>query len=74
MSSWLSGLSASVGDLSNKVQAALPVDKEMLQKLTLTTPEMNAERQVQNKSAVYRYYHYIYFDTLFNFICMYIYI
>jgi hypothetical protein len=45
MSSWLSGLSASVGDLSNKVQAALPVDKEMLQKLTLTTPEMNAERQ-----------------------------
>jgi hypothetical protein len=47
MSSWLSGLSASVGDLSNKVQAALPVDKEMLQKLTLTTPEMNAERQVQ---------------------------
>jgi len=47
MSSWFSGLSAQVGDLTNKVQAAIPIDKEMLEKLTLTTPELTAERQVR---------------------------
>jgi hypothetical protein len=45
MSSWFNDLTAQVGDLTNKVQAAIPIDKEMMQKLTLTTPELTAERQ-----------------------------
>lgn len=34
-----------IKELKDKVQAAIPIDREMLAKLTLTTPEMNAERQ-----------------------------
>ena len=41
MSSWLSGLS----ELTSKVQAAIPIDAETIQKLTLSTPELTAERQ-----------------------------
>lgn len=41
MSSWLSGLT----ELKNKVQAAIPIDAETIQKLTLTTPELTAERE-----------------------------
>ena len=45
MSSWFSNISSKVEGLSSKVQAAIPIDREMLEKLTLTTPEMNAERE-----------------------------
>jgi hypothetical protein len=44
--SWFNDLSSKVGDLSSKVQAAIPIDKEMIQKLTLTTDELSSERQV----------------------------
>lgn len=45
MSSWFSGLKDLSKDLSEKVQAALPkIDSETLQKLTLNTPELQAER------------------------------
>jgi hypothetical protein len=45
MSSWFSGLKDLSKDLSEKVQAALPkIDNETLQKLTLNTPELQAER------------------------------
>lgn len=43
MSSWFN--ISSFDDLKNKVSETLPVDREMLDKLTLTTPEMTAERQ-----------------------------
>ena len=66
MSSWFSDLSAQVGDLTHKVQAALPIDKEMLEKLTLTTPEMTAERQVSVMCCLLRccccYIHYVPFS------------
>jgi hypothetical protein len=41
--SWFS--ISTIKDLKDKVQAAIPIDREMIAKLTLTTPEMNAERQ-----------------------------
>eukprot|EP00545_Synedropsis_sp_CCMP1620_P014122 CAMPEP_0119004156 /NCGR_PEP_ID=MMETSP1176-20130426/984_1 /TAXON_ID=265551 /ORGANISM="Synedropsis recta cf, Strain CCMP1620" /LENGTH=327 /DNA_ID=CAMNT_0006955833 /DNA_START=68 /DNA_END=1051 /DNA_ORIENTATION=+ len=44
MSSWLSGLKDLTQEFSEKVQAAIPIDKETLQKLTLNTPDMQAER------------------------------
>ena len=45
MSSWFNA--ESIKGLTKKVQSALPVhiDKEMIEKLTLTTPELTAERQ-----------------------------
>jgi hypothetical protein len=45
--SWFNDLSSRVVDLSSKVQAAIPIDKEMIQKLTLTTDELSSERQVR---------------------------
>ena len=46
MTSWFSGLNdLSLNDLKNKVQAAIPIDAETIQKLTLTTPELTAERE-----------------------------
>jgi hypothetical protein len=44
MSKWFSGLKDLTQDFSDKFQAAIPIDKETLQKLTLSTPEMKAER------------------------------
>jgi|APIni6443716594_1056825.scaffolds.fasta_scaffold2165501_2 hypothetical protein len=45
--SWFNDLSSKVGDISSKVQAAIPtIDKEMIQKLTLSTDELSSERQV----------------------------
>jgi len=41
----LSKFSESVQAMTDKVQSAIPIDKETIQKLTLTTPEMQAERQ-----------------------------
>lgn len=38
-------VTAATGELSEKVQAAIPIDKETLQKLTLNSPEMKAERE-----------------------------
>lgn len=57
MSSWLSGLKDLTQDLSQKVQAAIPIDAETIQKLTLSTPEMQAERaqfheEFKHKAAV----------------------
>lgn len=64
MSTWFSGikeltdkvqavdlgkLSESVQAMTDKVQSAIPIDKETIQKLTLTTPEMQAERQQMDK-------------------------
>jgi hypothetical protein len=49
MSSWLSGLKDLTQDFTDKVQAAIPIDKETLQKLTLSTPEMQAERAQFNE-------------------------
>jgi hypothetical protein len=45
--SWFNDLSKRAGDLSSKVQAAIPIDKEMIQKLTLTTVALTSERQVR---------------------------
>lgn len=60
MSNWFSGikdltdkvqsvdigkLTESVKEMTDKVQSAIPIDTETIQKLTLTTPEMQAERQ-----------------------------
>ena len=44
MSSWFSA--ESIKGLTEKVQSAIPkIDAEMIEKLTLTTPELTAERQ-----------------------------
>jgi hypothetical protein len=46
MSSWFSSLKDSATSLAGKVKDSMPVlDNETLQKLTLTTPEMQAARQ-----------------------------
>ena len=47
MSSWFqNAVPDSFKDLTHKVQQALPkIDNEMMEKLTLTTPELTAERQ-----------------------------
>jgi len=57
MSSWLSGLknltenvqlkdlTDKVQEVTSKVQAAIPISAETIQKLTLMTPELKAERQ-----------------------------
>jgi hypothetical protein len=46
MSTWFSNLKDLSKDLTAKVQAAIPkIDNETLQKLTLSTPELKAERE-----------------------------
>jgi len=62
MSSWLSfksltdkvqevtsEVTSKVQEVTSKVQAAIPIDKETLQKLTLSTPELQAERQLMDQ-------------------------
>ena len=47
--SWFSGISAKLQEVTEQVaehaKNAIPLDKEMLEKLTLTTPELSAERK-----------------------------
>ena len=45
MSSWLTAGLGKLNELTEKVQNAIPVDKELLAKLTLNTDEMKATRQ-----------------------------
>mmetsp|Transcript_17261 Transcript_17261/g.24934 ORF Transcript_17261/g.24934 Transcript_17261/m.24934 type:complete len:357 (+) Transcript_17261:84-1154(+) len=60
MSSWFSELSSNISDLSgtlnlkeltDKVQAAIPIDAETIQKLTLNSPDMVAEREQYKQDA-----------------------
>lgn len=41
----MSWFTSSIADIKNKVQAAIPIDDELIEKLTLTTPELTAERE-----------------------------
>eukprot|EP00526_Cylindrotheca_closterium_P014107 CAMPEP_0113623106 /NCGR_PEP_ID=MMETSP0017_2-20120614/11878_1 /TAXON_ID=2856 /ORGANISM="Cylindrotheca closterium" /LENGTH=339 /DNA_ID=CAMNT_0000533029 /DNA_START=73 /DNA_END=1092 /DNA_ORIENTATION=- /assembly_acc=CAM_ASM_000147 len=45
MSSWFSTISSTVASVSEKVSNAIPLDKELLDKLTLNTDEMKATRE-----------------------------
>jgi hypothetical protein len=54
MTSWLASSLNDLKNLSEKVQAAIPIDKETLQKLTLNTPELQAERQQMDEEYRHR--------------------